>query len=75
MILFREMVDTHCGTQKEINFSKEEGGSDARFFAQKKIPTIICGIKKGNAHANGEWVDMREAELFYEALQNFIIGL
>ena len=57
---------------KRIDFIKKEGASDARYFAEKGIPTIITKIECGNIHGKDEWVDITEMEKFYNILIKFI---
>jgi succinyl-diaminopimelate desuccinylase len=57
---------------EEINFYKVEGASDARYFSQYNIPSIITKIKCGNIHGENEWVDIKEMEKFYLILIKFI---
>lgn len=61
--------------KKDVLFKKVEGASDARFFSEKDIPTIITGIKSANLHGDNEWVDIKEMERFYNILVKLISSL
>ena len=62
-------------TRKDILFCEVEGASDARFFSEKNIPTIITGIKSANLHTENEWVDIKEMERFYNILIKLVHSL
>ena len=59
----------------KIIFNKSEGASDARFFSEKGIPAIITKINCANIHADNEWIDINEMEIFYNILHKFIKDL
>ncbi len=58
---------------KRIKLAKVNGGSDARFFGELGIPSIIIKPKCGNQHAPGEWVDMPSLVAFYDLLKRYLI--
>lgn len=58
--------------KNKLEFSRETGSSDARFFSAFDIPVIITRPKGGNAHGNKEWVDIGSLVKFYNILENFI---
>lgn len=62
-------------TKNDVLFGKVEGASDARFFSEKDISTIITGIKSANLHGDNEWVDIKEMERFYNILIKLISSL
>jgi len=57
---------------KEVEFLNSEASSDARFFSENNISTIITKINCQNIHSKNEWVDIKEAESFYRILVKFI---
>ncbi|MBL7058010.1 M20/M25/M40 family metallo-hydrolase [Patescibacteria group bacterium] len=57
---------------KEISFLNSEGSSDAMYFSENNIPTVITKINCDNIHSNDEWVDIGEMEVFYRVLMKFI---
>jgi len=63
-------------TEKELRtkaeYSRVEGASDARYFAENGSPIIITNIKSGNIHAKNEWVDIKQINSFYNILVRFI---
>ncbi len=58
--------------REKIKFSRMEGSSDARFFSEMGIPTIITRIDSKNIHSLNEYVNLRAMEKFYEILLKFI---
>jgi len=48
------------------------GASDARFFAEKGIPAIICRPAGGGQHADGEWIDKAGYEQYAHVLVNYL---
>ena len=57
--------------QKDVEFVKEFGGADSRFFSEQKIPCIVVGPEKGNTHSPNEWVNIEELEIFSQILIEF----
>lgn len=66
---FKQIIEVKLN--KEALFKSETGGSDARFFSNRGMSTIVTGISKGNTHAEDEWVDIAELETFYNSLIEF----
>ncbi|MCK5085522.1 M20/M25/M40 family metallo-hydrolase, partial [Candidatus Parcubacteria bacterium] len=60
---------------EKIDFVRKEGASDARYFFNKRIPTIITKINCGNIHGKNEWVDITEMKKFYNILIKFISSI
>jgi succinyl-diaminopimelate desuccinylase len=48
------------------------GASDARYFADRNIPTIVTRPKGGGHHGDDEWIDESELYQFYECLRRFV---
>jgi succinyl-diaminopimelate desuccinylase len=48
------------------------GSSDARFFANANIPTIVTRPLGGGAHSNKEWIDIADMEHFCIAIRKYI---
>ena len=55
-----DMVDSH-------------GSCDARYFLDRKIPTVILRPVGGGHHTPEEWIDLNELEKFYELLKEFAL--
>ncbi len=53
-------------------FTFSHGSSDARFFFEKKIPTILIRPKGGGHHSEKEWIDLESLEKFYFLLKEWI---
>lgn len=49
------------------------GSSDARFFAEKSIPTLLTRPNGGDLHSDNEWIDLDDLDRFYKAIKTFII--
>src|SRR3989338_1098990 len=68
--LFIRMVKNKLGIKPEFIFS--HGSSDARFFLDKNIPTILLRPTGGNIHAEEEWIDVEDLQRFYRVLKDFV---
>jgi acetylornithine deacetylase/succinyl-diaminopimelate desuccinylase-like protein len=49
------------------------GASDARYFAQRNIPTILIRPTGGGAHADEEWIDAAELQQFYDVIKAYVV--
>ncbi len=56
----------------KTGFISSHGTSDARFFAQYKIPVILIRPKGGGHHSEKEWINREDLEKFYVVLKNFV---
>jgi len=70
ILSFKNFVEDRTG--RKIPLMKEYGGSDARFFGAKGIPSIIIKPDSRNQHAKNEWMDMKDLEKFYEVMREYI---
>jgi len=68
--LFCHIAYEKFGIKKRTAFS--HGISDARFFADKKIPVIEIKPKGGGHHSDNEWIDLKDLEKFYLTLEEFV---
>lgn len=59
--------------KRAMIFDRHPAASDARFFSEKKIPTILTEPPGGDAHSRNEWVDIRGLEKLYQILEKFIM--
>jgi acetylornithine deacetylase/succinyl-diaminopimelate desuccinylase-like protein len=59
----------------EPSFSFSHGSSDARFFAEKKIPVILVRPEGGGQHSEKEWISIKGLEKFYSVLKDFVVKL
>lgn len=70
----RQFIDIYSKIIKqEVELTRTDGSSDARFFAKKNIPVIMLRPKGGEAHGDNEWLDTSELDDFYKILKEFII--
>jgi succinyl-diaminopimelate desuccinylase len=51
---------------------RKHATSDARHFSAAGIPAAIFGPGGENMHGLGEWVDLRQVNLFYRVLERFV---
>lgn len=58
---------------KKVEGTFSHGSSDAKFFIQKGIPTMLVRPKGGHLHADGEWIDIKDLETFYIVLKEFVL--
>ncbi len=70
IVKYADMLEKHG---VEVKYDKEEGGSDARFFAEKQIPVIITGLQKGNIHSDKEWVVTDDLGQFQTILSQYLV--
>lgn len=69
---FLEVLRTETG--KDITYCESYGGSDARFFAQYGIPTIIVEPHGGSRHAPDEWILAEDLVKYYRLIERWILG-
>ncbi len=67
---FSEIAGEKYDIKRRTAFS--HGSSDARFFAQRKIPTLVVKPKGGGHHGPKEWIDKKDLERYYQVLKAFI---
>ncbi|HMR00840.1 MAG TPA: M20/M25/M40 family metallo-hydrolase, partial [Candidatus Gracilibacteria bacterium] len=70
IVKYADMLEKHG---VEVKYDKEEGGSDARFFAEKQIPVIITCLQKGNIHSDKEWVVTDDLGQFQTILSQYLV--
>jgi succinyl-diaminopimelate desuccinylase len=56
----------------KTSFCISHGSSDARFFIEKNIPTILIRPRGGGKHSSKEWIDLKDLERFYQVLKVFV---
>jgi acetylornithine deacetylase/succinyl-diaminopimelate desuccinylase-like protein len=55
-----------------LSKTRSFGSSDARFFAEQDIPTIVMRPTGGGAHSADEWIDEAALGQFYELLKVYV---
>jgi acetylornithine deacetylase/succinyl-diaminopimelate desuccinylase-like protein len=55
-----------------IKFSDAMGASDARYFAQYNIPTVLMYPEGGGYHGPDEWIRRQDLYKYYNLLHTFI---
>ena len=66
-----QTVETIRGDDAPDGYSLSFGATDARFFAEHGIPTIVTRPKGGGIHAEGEWIVEAEVYQFYDCLKKY----
>lgn len=57
---------------EDIGFTTSYGASDARFFAEKGIPTLLTRPDGGGHHGEQEWLDESGLYDFYECMKQYV---
>lgn len=70
--LFTKIAESE--TKKKTVFITSHGSSDARYFAQRKIPVIATRPSGGGHHSENEWIDLKDLERFYRVLKRFVLA-
>ncbi len=58
-----------------IKSTFSHGTSDARFFSEKNILTIVINPIGGGHHSEEEWIDIESLNSFYKVLKAFVINI
>ena len=71
------LVHTFIACQSEVlgqpaEFVDSLGASDARYFAERGIPTIVEYPYGGNAHSDGEWLSRQSFFTFYDLITLYV---
>jgi len=67
---FKSIADRISGVQVPLRFG--HGATDAAYFSEAGVPSVIFGGRGGNFHANGEWVDLESLERQKKILIEFL---
>lgn len=62
-------------TQSDIVYYRSEGASDARYFAEKKIPIIVHQANCDGLHTNDEWLSKSSLDAYMNILREWLIGM
>jgi succinyl-diaminopimelate desuccinylase len=57
---------------KKVKYVKDASTSDALYFAQAKIPSVLFSPTGSNSHQNDEWVSYQSMLIFYETIVHFL---
>lgn len=55
------------------HFCDSYGASDARFFAEYNIPSIVMEPNGGRRHADGEWLEASDLFEYYTLLERWVL--
>ncbi|MFI5241107.1 MAG: M20 family metallopeptidase [Microgenomates group bacterium] len=66
----KDVVKKYTGKLPEI--IKENGASDGRFFSQRGVPVVMINPMTSPAHIEGEWIDLRELQTYYNIVTGFM---
>lgn len=70
---FAEIAKAKFGIKVET--IKTYGSTDARFFAEKKIPTLVISPVGGEHHGKDEWIDLDDLERYYKVLKEYVLAI
>ena len=70
LLKMKESVEEILG--RDAKFVKEHGATDARFFAEKGINSVILYPVGGNIHGKGEWVSLKSLEDLFFIFEKFV---
>ncbi len=71
--MVRRFADSaHSVYKKGVSFGFSHAASDARYFSEAGIPTVIFGTVGDKWHADGEWVDLESVELMQKIVTEFL---
>ncbi len=70
VVAYVESVEKALG--RPIEFMKSNGGSDARYFADYDIPTLVGYPTGGGRHSDEEWLDVKSFYQFNDVLHDFV---
>jgi succinyl-diaminopimelate desuccinylase len=62
-------------TGKPIAKTHSFGTSDACYFSDHGIPTIVIRPNGGGAHSDHEWIDKAGVEQFYEVIKQYVLQI
>ena len=70
VVAYVESVEKATGKPRQ--FMRSNGGSDARYFAEYDIPTLVGYPTGGGRHSESEWLDVKSFYQFDEVLHDFV---
>lgn len=68
---FVTLYKKHAGGP--VEFVRAHGSSDALFFSEKGIPVMMLRPLGGGAHADNEWIDIKEMTKMYQLLKEYLL--
>jgi len=68
--IFKSTVETYLN--RNINFTKSPGASDARYLTDRGIPVIITRCEGGGLHGIDEWISLPSLLKQYDMLMEFL---
>jgi len=68
---FKRIAEEKYGI--EIGWIKCHGTSDARFFAEYDIPSLLIRPNSGGAHSEHEWIDLEDFSRYYEVMKEWVM--
>ncbi|MCD6132191.1 MAG: M20/M25/M40 family metallo-hydrolase, partial [Candidatus Hydrothermae bacterium] len=58
--------------KKKVNFAREHGATDGRFFSVKGMQVLITAPYGENVHGDNEWVDVVSLVQLFEIFRRFV---
>ena len=71
-VVRRFILEMEKATGQKIPIKPTYGASDARWFANQKIPVLMIKPNGGDIHSDTEWVSLSSCLKFYEGLKSFL---
>ncbi|MGH7196437.1 MAG: M20 family metallopeptidase [Candidatus Saccharimonadales bacterium] len=62
-------------TNKPAKLTYSFGSSDARYFNERNIPTVLVTPHGGGSHGADEWIMRDELTLYYELLEHYVASV
>ena len=69
---FERFIDICQKNNRQLTMHPSHATSDARFFSEKNIPTLVTRPSGGGSHSGNEWIDLEDLEVFYKILKDFV---
>ncbi len=73
LVQFKSVAEKVLG--RAVRFGREHGATDARFFAEKGIPSVILYPVGANIHGKDEWVSISSLLQLYNIFERFVEAL
>lgn len=62
-------------TNQKVKYTKDHGGSDARYFTKYDIPVLLVKPNAGDHHMLTEWIEIESLNRYTEMIREYIVTL
>jgi succinyl-diaminopimelate desuccinylase len=74
--LVQQLADALASvTGEKTTFIKKPGGSDVRFYSNKDMPAVVCGLQGQGIHGDHEYLELESLKTYRSALAAFLENL